>query len=207
MNFPYNKNFVAQKLSEWENFKDCPLCTAYWCPSFMITLWAPVFGVPVGQFWGLLRFLGVWNCSTQHGQVVRLDACAKYMLTLQWINPAHNSCHVCAVETKGYESMKSVCSAGLMLKDFHQKMQNRKGPWVDFTAGCHLPSVKSQASKHKGSKIPDIKKRRVHIWNYSFSKLKIFLQNAVSDQVVRLNACACACYLLVQKPVFSSLCL
>ena len=24
-----NKFFVAQKLSEWQNFKDCPLCTAY----------------------------------------------------------------------------------------------------------------------------------------------------------------------------------
>ena len=28
MNFPYNKIFVAQKLSEWQNFKDCTLFAA-----------------------------------------------------------------------------------------------------------------------------------------------------------------------------------
>ena len=28
MNFPYNKNFVAQKLSEQQNFKDCTLFAA-----------------------------------------------------------------------------------------------------------------------------------------------------------------------------------
>ena len=28
MNFPYNKIFVAQKLSEWHNFKDCTLFAA-----------------------------------------------------------------------------------------------------------------------------------------------------------------------------------
>ena len=68
------------------------------------------------------------------------------------------------METKGYESMKSVCSAGSMLKDFHQKMQqNRKGPGEAFTAGCLLLRVKSQASKHKGSKMTKKWERLVRV--------------------------------------------
>ena len=31
MNFPYNRNFVAQKLTEWQNFKDCPLLLMQLC--------------------------------------------------------------------------------------------------------------------------------------------------------------------------------
>ena len=84
MNFPYNKIFVAQKLSEWQNFKDC-------------TLFAAVFGgmcFPVSRFHHLL-----FNHNSSHIHLVCLFTILYFLckgeflfaLSLELVNPIDES--------------------------------------------------------------------------------------------------------------------
>ena len=96
MNFPYNKIFVAQKLREWQNFKDC-------------TLFAAVgMCFPVSRFHHLL-----FNHNSSHIHLVCLFTILYFLckgeflfaLSLELVNPIDESQH-CKNKTIGVDTIE-----------------------------------------------------------------------------------------------------